>query len=226
MLFSESETFKVLLLFKVSGSDRSLLNAFREIKHMSDSLHLPKKIADIANGNFKKVHDSQSLKGRSKDAISSACLYIACRKEGVPRTFKELCGVSKVSKKDIGRAFKLIMKSMEINMEAIKSGDFMIRFCANLELSSTVRKAAKHIAEKAKALNLVSGRSPISVASAAIYMASQASKDKKTAKEIGDVTGVAESTIKQAYKMMIDRADELFPAEFEFVVPISDLPLQ
>ena len=37
---------------------------------------------------FKQVHESKSLKGRSNDGIASACLYIACRQEGVPRTFK------------------------------------------------------------------------------------------------------------------------------------------
>ena len=35
-----------------------------------------------------KFMNKKSLKGRSNDAIASACLYIACRQEGVPRTFK------------------------------------------------------------------------------------------------------------------------------------------
>ena len=56
------------------------------------------------------VHDGQSVKGRSNDAIASACLYIACRQEGVPRTFREICAVSKISKKEIGRCFRLILK--------------------------------------------------------------------------------------------------------------------
>ena len=43
---------------------------------------------DRANQLFKQVHEQKSLKGRSNDAIASACLYIACRQEGVPRTFK------------------------------------------------------------------------------------------------------------------------------------------
>ena len=43
---------------------------------------------DRGNLLFKQVHEGKSLKGRSNDAISSACLYIACRQEGVPRTFK------------------------------------------------------------------------------------------------------------------------------------------
>ena len=37
----------------------------------------------------------------------------------------------------------------------------------------------------------VPGRSPISVAAAAIYMASQASDDKKTQKDIAEIAGVA-----------------------------------
>jgi len=56
------------------------------------------------------VHDGKNLKGRSNDAIASASLYIACRQEGVPRTFKEICAISKISKKEIGRCFKLILK--------------------------------------------------------------------------------------------------------------------
>lgn len=37
---------------------------------------------------FKDVLDSKALKGRNNEAQAAACLYIACRKEGVPRTFK------------------------------------------------------------------------------------------------------------------------------------------
>lgn len=32
--------------------------------------------------------ETKALKGRNHEAIAAACLYIACRKEGVPRTFK------------------------------------------------------------------------------------------------------------------------------------------
>ena len=43
---------------------------------------------DRANNLFKQVSDGKALKGRSNDAIAAACMYIACRQEGVPRTFK------------------------------------------------------------------------------------------------------------------------------------------
>lgn len=52
----------------------------------------------------------------------------------------------------------------------------MSRFCSNLALPNMVQRAATHIARKAVELDIVPGRSPISVAAAAIYMASQVTK--------------------------------------------------
>ncbi|CAG5119626.1 unnamed protein product [Candidula unifasciata] len=208
----------------VSSSDRALITAYREIAQMADRLNLPKMLVDRASTLFKQVHDSKALKGRSNDAIVSACMYIACRQDGVPRTFKEICAVSKVSKKEIGRVFKLILKNLETNVNLITTGDFMSRFCSNLGLSPAIQKAATHIARKAVEMDLVPGRSPISVAAAAIYMASQASDDKKTAKEIGDIAGVAEVTIRQSYKSMLPKALELFPQDFKFSTSVENLP--
>lgn len=208
----------------MSSSDRALITAFREISSMADRINLPKTIVDRANNLFKQVHDGKSLKGRSNDAKASACLYIACRQEGVPRTFKEICAISRVSKKEIGRCFKLTLKALATSVDLITTADFMSRFCSNLVLPNSVQRAATHIARKAVELDIVPGRSPISVAAAAIYMASQASDNKKTHKEIGDIAGVAEATIRQSYKLMFGHAKVLFPTDFVFTTPIEQLP--
>merc|ERR1711981_741791 len=171
------------------------------------------------------VHDGRNLKGRANDAIAAACLYIACRQEGVPRTFKEIVAVSTVSKKEIGRCFKLILKAHDTNVEIITTGDFMHRFCGTLSLNKDVQKAATCIAKKAVDLDIVPGRSPISVAAAAIYMASQGSDDKVLRRKISDIAGVAEVTIKQSYKLMRDRAAELFPDDFKFDTEVDKLPV-
>ena len=222
--FDESGNAKYHNRRSMSSSDRALVTAFREISNMADRINLTKTITDRANLLFKQVHDGRTLRGRSNEAIASACLYIACRQEGVPRTFKEICAISKVSKKEIGRCFKLILKALETSVDLITTGDFMSRFCSNLGLPPSVQRAATHIARKAVELDLVPGRSPISVAAAAIFMASQASDQKKTQKEIGDVAGAAEATIKQSYRLMLPHAADLFPEGFLFVTPIEELP--
>jgi len=208
----------------MNNADRQMTQAFGVIREMSERIHLPRSVQDIANRVFRDVLDTKALKGKNNEAQAAACLYIACRKEGVPRTFKEICAVSRVSKKEIGRCFKLIIKALETNLDQITSADFMSRFCSNLSLPNTVQIAATVIARRAVELDLVAGRSPISIAAAAIYMASQASAEKKTAKEIGEIAGAAEVTVKQTYKLLLPRAADLFPDEFKFVTPIELLP--
>nr|XP_019813785.1 PREDICTED: transcription initiation factor IIB-like [Bos indicus] len=136
----------------------------------------------------------------------------------------EICAVSRISKKEIGRCFKLILKALETSVDLITTGDFMSRFCSNLCLPKQVQMAATHIARKAVELDLVPGRSPISVAAAAIYMASQASAEKRTQKEIGDIAGVADVTIRQSYRLIYPRAPDLFPTDFKFDTPVDKLP--
>lgn len=61
------------------------------------------------------------------------------------------------------------------------------------------------------------------MAAAAIYMASQASDDKRTQREIADIAGVAD-VIRQSYKLMLPRPGKLFPQDFRFITPIEILP--
>ena len=56
--------------------------------------------------------------------------------------------VSTVSKKEIGRCFKLILKSHDTNVEIIQTGDFMNRFCGNLGLDRDIQRAATVIGMK------------------------------------------------------------------------------
>lgn len=208
----------------MNNTDRQMTQAMSVIREMSERIHLPRTIQDHAAKKFKEVLDSKALRGRNNEAQAAACLYIACRQEGVPRTFKEICAVSKVSKKEIGRCFRLIIKSLETNLDQITSADFMSRFCGNLDLPIFVQTAATRIAKTAVDLDLVAGRSPISIAAAAIYMASQASKEKRSAADIGSIAGAAEVTVRQTYKLMLPRAAELFPADFKFAISVDQLP--
>lgn len=42
--------------------------------------------------------------------------------------------------------------------------------------------------------------------------------------EVGDVVGVADSTIRQSYRLLYPSREKLFPSDFKFVTPLDDLP--
>ncbi|KAI0980537.1 hypothetical protein GJ496_005844 [Pomphorhynchus laevis] len=208
----------------VSAMERTLNTGFREIHLMSERLNLPQSVKQQAEVLFKKVYDTRALRGRSQDAVIAASVYIACRRENATRTFKEICAVSRSSKKDIGRCFKQILKCLEESVELIKTDDFMSRFCSHLSISMDVQKMAIHVANRAIDSGMIAGRAPISIAAAAIYLSCNAFGDRRNAKDIGDVAGVADSTIRQVYKMMLTKAHDLYPQNFKGTVTAANLP--
>ena len=168
------------------------------------------------NSDIKKVRGINQYMDKTKisDAKAAACMYIACRQEGLPMTLNEIIAVSTVSGKKICRSFLLVL-----------NGDESHWFCDILSLSKEVEEAATSIIMKTRNLGIVSeGVSNFVVALAAIYMASQASDDKRTKQEISNITGFTAFTIGKSYKQMRPRAAELFPPDFRFVTPIENLP--
>ena len=187
---------------KLSGDIKTaIVNRANELFKNSD------KKPDRSWGGVKRNRPKTTL----SDAKAAACMYIACMKEGLPRTLNDIAVVSTVSRQEICRSFTLVL-----------NGDEAHWFCEILSVSKEVKKAATSITSRTLDLRIVSeGVSNVVVSLAAIYMASQASEDKLTLKEISDNTGFTVATIRKYYKLMRPKAAELFPPDF---TPIENLP--
>ncbi|KAH9617095.1 hypothetical protein KSS87_012900 [Heliosperma pusillum] len=199
-----------------ANPDRGLILAFKTIAIMADRLGLVATIKDRASEIFKKVEDQKSSRGRNQDAILAACLYIACRQEDKPRTVKEICSVANgATKKEIGRAKEYIVKQLEVemgqavDMGTIHAGDFLRRFCSNLGMNNQAMKAAQEAVQKSEEIDI--RRSPISIAAAVIYIITQLSDEKKPLRDISQATGVAEGTIRNAYKDLYPHISKIIP---------------
>lgn len=91
-------------------STKGLLAAYKEIGALCDAMSIPKNVSDTAKHLFKMVSDAGAFKGKSQDTIIAGCIFIACRQCKVPRTFREIFALTKVSKAEIGRIFKSLEK--------------------------------------------------------------------------------------------------------------------
>ena len=74
-----------------------------------------------------------------------------------------------------------------------------------MHLSPKVQKEALGILKKAEVSELTSGRGPAGIAAAALYVASLLNDEKKTQREVADVAGITEVTIRNRYKELLDR---------------------
>lgn len=91
-------------------SAKGLMAAYKEIGAHCEAVSIPKNVADTAKHLYKMVDDAKAFKSKSTDALIASCIFIACRRASVPRTFKEINALTQVSKKDIGRTFKALEK--------------------------------------------------------------------------------------------------------------------
>lgn len=199
-------------------AERSLITAFRDISAMCDQISLPKAIADIAKQLYKRADQEKILKGKTQDAAVACCIFIACRQARVPRTFKEICQLTNVPKKTIGQCYKLLESHLNLNAANGNGGPaptvegpeaLLGRYVNHLDLPVYVEKAASDLVKQNREHGVADGRSPISIAGAAIYFASHLYGQPKPAKEIAVVAGVSESTIKLVYKLMWHEKERL-----------------
>ncbi|KAL2019262.1 hypothetical protein VTK56DRAFT_9806 [Thermocarpiscus australiensis] len=225
-------------------ASKALLQAYRDIQSLTDSINGGAQVANAAKHIYKLVENNKALKGKSQEAVIAGCIFIACRQTGVPRTFREIYGLTKVSKKEIGRVFKqlesflqkmggeaeIAQASSAFNPQYHAKGstsadELCARYCSHLNFRNPVRveHVARTLAQKCSQVADLAGRSPLSVAAACIYMASHLVGEPRNSKEIAGVAGVSDGTVKTAYRYLYSARDSMFtPEVFPDGVPSMD----
>lgn len=228
----------------ISDADKVMIAVMGRIDRFCERLSLTGSISKRAKELFKRYRDhltlkktasnpdvftrSRPLRDEEVSEIIASSLFIACRNEKAARTYKEICGLTKVPKKNVGAT----VKKMELVLEGAKTtyvrgtDDFVTRFCNLLDLPRDIINAADAVANALQNQEGVYGKTYTTVAASSIYVVTQLSDDKhvRTAKEIADVTGVADVTIKTTYRLIYPYIKKVLPKDFKPAKPLSRLP--
>lgn len=186
---------------RVSNSaERNLSVALQEMKNITIKMKLPKDVEETAAVIYRKAVFKNLIRGRSIESIVAASIYAACRLVDMPRTLEEVSKDSEINKKKIGRAYRHLTKELSLNLKPTVPSSYITQFCNRLNLDKNVVSEAEEIVRRASEMGLISGKGPTGVAAAAIYIASTTLDQQKTQKEIAEVAGVTEVTIRNRYK--------------------------
>lgn len=186
---------------RVSNSvERNLSYALSELDRIAAQLELPKNVREAASMVYRKTVEKDLIRGRSIESSTASAIYIACRQFGIPRTLDELSDVTKHSKKEIGKSYRVIARGLGIHLPPINAIDYVPRFASELNLPGTVQTKAIDILREVINEGLGSGKGPTGIAAAAIYISCVLAEVKRTQKEISEITGVTEVTVRNRYK--------------------------
>jgi transcription initiation factor TFIIB len=64
--------------------------AFGQLDRLKQKLILPGSVVEKAAYIYRKVQQKEIVRGRTRNGAMAACVYIACREAGIPRTFDEV----------------------------------------------------------------------------------------------------------------------------------------
>lgn len=186
---------------RASGTqERHLRFALGEIDRMASALGVPQPVRECACVVYRRAYREDLVRGRSIEAISSACLYVACRTESIPRSLPEIAGVSRIEKREIGRAYRHLSKEMGLKMRPIDPTHYISRFASELDMSQEAERKAREIAEQSIEEDLTSGKAPTGVAAAAIYLASLLCDEKQTQSDVAEVSNTTRMTLRARFK--------------------------
>ena len=183
-----------------SSIERNLAQAMYELDRLADVLNLPRNAQEEAARIYRLAVEKGLVRGRSIENVIAAAIYAACRELQISRTLDEIASYTKCERKDIARCYRLLLRELDIKVKTSDPVDYIIRISHVLGLPGEVVRKAAEILNKAREMGITAGKDPAGVAGAAVYIAAYLSGVKRTQKEIAQVAGCTEVTIRNRYK--------------------------
>ncbi|MFB6188911.1 MAG: transcription initiation factor IIB family protein [Halapricum sp.] len=186
------------------SKERNLKQALGEIDRMASALGLPENVRETASVIYRRALSEDLLPGRSIEGVATAALYTAARQANFPRSLDEMTNVSRVDKMELTRTYRYIVRELNLEVAPADPESFVPRFASDLGLSDEVERTARRLIESARAEGLLSGKSPVGLAAAAIYAAALLSNERVTQSEVSEVADISEVTIRNRYKELLE----------------------
>ena len=189
------------------SKERNLKQALGEIERMASALGLPENVRETASVIYRRALDENLLPGRSIEGVATAALYAAARQAGVPRSLDEVERVSRVDKMELTRTYRYIIRELNLEVKPADPESYVPRFISDLELSDEVERRARELIESARNAGVLSGKSPVGLAAAAVYAAALLCNQKVTQNDVSEVADISEVTIRNRYKELLEAGD-------------------
>jgi len=185
--------------------ERNLWIALPNLQRFQERLGLPDTVAEDALRIYTHAVKEKLTMGRSIDTLLAASIFASLRIHDVPRTLEEITEIGELNKKNVVKAFRLILMKIlpQLNLKVQHFGPtrYVDKFSEELGTSMNVRNAAVQLLDLAKKNGLpMEGKDPKGLAAAAIYLAGLELGEKKTQNEIAKLSRITEVTLRMRVK--------------------------
>ncbi len=183
-----------------STSIKSFQKAFTLLDGISSKLALPESVVEETAYLFRKIAAKKILTGKSTSAMLCATVYMTCRLTNTPRTLQDISNAGNIKKKILQRVYRFLMKELELYPETYNPMEFVTRVAKAVGLSEKTERLSFKILTIAEKQNISVSKNPMSMAAAAINLASVMNNQKVTQMKISEASGISAVTIRSRSK--------------------------
>ena len=199
------EFFRLSNLDRRRNSEiRNLRLALRELQRLTSQLGLGESISHMSSAIYRKCLKANLIRGRSIDVVMASSLYIACRKEGVAVTLKDIQERANSSPKELSRCIRVVLTELNIKPQNSAPNALMQKLGTALKVTMVTQNEAMKIIEQAKANGITMGKNPMSIAAAALYIAGVRTGERRTQQQLALAARTTPVTIRNRFKELME----------------------
>jgi len=176
---------------------RNLKKATWEINRVCSSLGLAWQVAERSAYFYRKSLQKSLIKGRSISGFVVASIYLACKERMIPRTIDEVCRAAGVDRPFATHCYKILIGEMHIEPPITDPFRNIAKISAKAGVEERVSRRAREILSSVASHTAVTGKNPLVLAAAALYLATVEHKLNVTKTVIADAAEVSTISLRK-----------------------------
>ncbi len=194
----------------MSWEKRNLLIALTELKRVGTNLNFPERVKKAAISLYKEVFRKKLLRGRSINGMIAACAYYVSKQENIPITFQELIDESSMNASVVKKCYKILMRDLGLKSQFTDPIALIPKYRVELGLDIETENKVISLIEKYIKKNSICGKDPKGICAGALYLVSKFKNQKVSQKNISNVVGITEVTLRSRYKEILKSLNLFF----------------
>jgi transcription initiation factor TFIIB len=200
---------------QVSGKQRMLRFALRELQRMGAAADIPESTIETASALFRRIHADEYTIGRCIESLTAAALYIACRQHTHPHSLSDIAAVSRTEYDTIKSHFHGLQGHYQLPVTPDHPERHLPQLADQLETGEQTRRIAHHLLTELMSTPAGSGLKPRPLAATALYTAglivTDSTDSHPTQSQIADLCDCNRETILRNYEKLLTTVIDSLP---------------
>ena len=191
---------------------------FEEISNFLGGKEIPQMMIEETKKIYDEVTKDKKMKGRNMKYVIAAMYFIACRTNGLSKSFKDIAQILSLEEKKIKKSYNFIKRIVaqtvlpdEFN-NIVKN--YIKQFCEENRVDKKVENLACEIATRINNSNVLDGRSPQTISGFSLSLAIKLIPENKiTLKDIC-IKFAKEKTLDNVNQKVKNNLETFIPEEY------------